>query len=546
MWGTRSRPVSLASASIASVSLALLGVIVAGPSNVTAQEAIAAASTQAARSVSTYTMPNGDFTAGSAAVGTGVAFPVLSPIPDSELARLKQQQGAAVASDSAAAGGAAPEPFPLFQECITNVATGFAPSDIHGAVAPTRLVVVTNVDIGVYSKATCGLISRVPLRTFFGGFGIPATETLFDPRVLYDRLSGRCLVTADSRNSTNTDQFLYVAGSTSSTCSTWNLRRFVLSRVSPAALFCKVAQGHFYDYPNAGYNSRRLVVTSNNFNGNLFANGTVLSIDKLALYANGSVVGKCFNTGSIGNLTPAVVGDGNTSMFILSPGTTSIVRRRLDTAGTVPTDALVATPSIAVASAPVPPDATQPNGQRLDTVDGRFVSATKQIGTLLYNVRSVNVGGFSRWRLYKLSTTGTAPLFTFTPTTTTCANGDHLFNASVDTNSTATTALAFVTATRTCPSQAAAGRAAHLIFRGPNSSAAGWVFNTVETSPTNFAITGLGTSCNAAPGRLACRWGDYSSTQIDPSNTGRAWGFNQLITGTSQFNWNTRAGQVGP
>jgi hypothetical protein len=490
-------------------------------------------------------MPSGDFASGPAGSAARVALPILSPTPDAELLRLKQQRSDAP-SGPAAAVGLAPEPFPLFAECITNVATGFAPSDIHGAVAPTRLLVVTNVDIGVYSKATCGIISRVPLRTFFGAFGIPASQTLFDPRVLYDRLSGRCLVTVESRDSGNTDQFLYIAGSTSSTCSSWNLRRFTLSRVSPAALFCKVAQGHFYDYPNAGYNSRRLVLTSNNFNGNFFANGTVLSIDKLALYANGGVVGKCFNTGSTGNLTPAVVGDGNTSMFILSPGTTSISRRRLNSAGAVGADTLVVTPSISVASAPVPPDATQPNGQRLDTVDGRFVSATKQIGTLLFNVRSVNVGGFSRWRLYKLSTTGTTPLFTFTPTTSTCANGDHLFNASVDTNSTSTSALAFVTATRTCPSQAVAGRAAHLIFRGPNSSGAGWVFNTVQTSPTNFAITGLGTSCNAAPGRLSCRWGDYSSTQIDPSSTGRAWGFNQLITGTSQFNWNTRAGQVGP
>ena len=36
------------------------------------------------------------------------------------------------------------------------------------------------------------------------------------------------------------------------------------------------------------------------------------------------------HTSSTGNLTPAAVGDGNTSMFILSPGTTSISRRRLD------------------------------------------------------------------------------------------------------------------------------------------------------------------------------------------------------------------------
>jgi hypothetical protein len=172
--------------------------------------------------------------------------------------------------------------------------------------------------------------------------------------------------------------------------------------------------------------------------------------------------------------------------------------------------------------------------------------ATKQIGTLLWNVKSVTVSGFSRFRLYKLSTTSNSPLFTFTPTTSTCANADHLFNASVDTNSTATSSPAIITATRTCPSQATAGRATHLIFRGPNSSSAGWGFETIQTSGTNFANTGLGTTCNAAPGRGSCRWGDYSSTQIDPSITTRAWGFNQLITGTNQFGWNTRAGQVGP
>lgn len=440
---------------------------------------------------------------------------------------------------------AAPQPFPLFQECVTNVATGSAPSDIHGAVAPTRLLVVTNVDVGVYNKANCALISRVPLRTFFGAFGIPATQTLFDPRALYDRRAGRCLVTAESRDSTNTNQYLYIAASTNNTCSSWILRRFTLSQVSPAALFCKSFQNDFYDFPNAGYNDRRLVITANNFSTTAFRNGTVLSVDKIALYANGAVVGRCFNTGSLGNLTPAVVGDANTSMFILSPGNTSIVRRSLNAPGAVAADTLVATPNIAVALAPVPPDAAQPNGQRLDTVDGRFVSATKQIGTSLWNVRSVNVGGFSRWRLYKLSTIGNAPLFAFTPTTSTCANGDHLFNASVDTNSTSTTALAFVTATRTCPSQAA-GRAAHLIFQGPNSSGAGWVFNTVETSGTNFSSSGVGPSCNTWAPRFSCRWGDYSSTQIDPSNLAQAWGFNQLMTGSTQFNWNTRGGRVGP
>ena len=143
-------------------------------------------------------MPSGDFASGLAESVARVAPPILSPTPDAELLRLKQLRGD-VPSGPAADLGLAPQPFALFAECVTNVATGFAPSDIHGAVAPTRLVVVTNVDIGVYSKATCGIISRVPLRAFFGAFGIPASQTLFDPRVLYDRLSGRCLVTVESR-----------------------------------------------------------------------------------------------------------------------------------------------------------------------------------------------------------------------------------------------------------------------------------------------------------------------------------------------------------
>ena len=156
------------------------------------------------------------------------------------------------------------------------------------------------------------------------------------------------------------------------------------------------------------------------------------------------------------------------------------------------------------------------------------------------------MGGFSRWRLYKLPTTGTKVLFSRTPTTSGCANADHLFNPSIDTNSASTSALAFVTATRTCPSQPAAGRAAQLIFRGPNSSDRGWAVTNVQTSARQFATDTFGTPCNEIDRRFSCRWGDYSSTQIDPSNTSRAWGFNQLITGSLPSDWEARGALVGP
>jgi len=505
---------------------------------------------QAAEDGGLYQMPAGDLRT-AADLRDGSRIIPLRSASDADLGRLKGIRS------TAKAGRAVPEaaqPPALFTECVTNAATGFAPSDIHGAATPTNLVVVTNVDISVRNKSNCALISGVSLKTFFNNFSIPATQTLFDPRVLFDRLHSRCLVTVESSDSSNSDQFLYVAASTSSSCTSWRRIRFVLSRVSTNSRFCKALPSDFYDFPSTGYMGTRLVVTSNLFPSAGGGNGTIMPIDLTALLGTATVNASCFRTGLPTNIAPAVVSSSAvTQMFLLSPGSgsgSSISRRRLNVSASGPgSDTLSTLSSISIPAWTAPPDAAQPNGQRLDSSDGRFASATKQIGSSLWNVHSVGVGGFARARLYKFSTSGTSPLFTKTLRTSTCDNVDHVFNASVDTNSTAAGSLAFVTATRTCPSQATAGRAAHLIFRGDNSNSPGWVFTTIETSTTNYA-TENGVACNtAAPPnkpRTSCRWGDYSATQIDPSNTGRAWGFNQLVTGTTSFNWNTRAGLVGP
>ena len=120
-----------------------------------------------------------------------------------------------------------------------------------------------------------------------------------------------------------------------------------------------------------------------------------------------------------------------------------------------------------------------------------------------------------------MGTTGTVLA---TPTTSDCPNCDHLFNPSVAVNS----GTAFVTASRTIPSSTSTGNAAMLIFSGPNSF--GWsggnsVFNVITTSVSQFVTDGFGNLCNQTDIQ-ACRWGDYSATQIDPSNTATAWGFN--------------------
>ena len=298
--------------------------------------------------------------------------------------------------------------------CAMNGGTGSAPSDVHGAATPTNIIEVTNSDIMIKNKSNCALVSSMSLKTFFGGFAIPAAESLFDPRVVYDRLAGRCIVTVELRNSGNTDQFLYVASSRTSSCTTWRRIRFVLSRASTGSLFCKASAANFYDFPNLGYNNTRAVVTSNNFTSRTgsFLQATLLSIDKVALHGTAPVFARCFRGGSLPfSMAPAIQGDFGSSMFILSTGAGSgftIRRLRLTSSGSGSgiADTLTSLSSILIPFWTAPPDAPQPNLQKLDTLDGRFQSASKQIFGSLWNVHTVNSSGRAVVRLYKVSTSG--------------------------------------------------------------------------------------------------------------------------------------------
>src|SRR5262249_18059276 len=141
----------------------------------------------------------------------------------------------------------------------------------------------------------------------------------------------------------------------------------------------------------------------------------------------------------------------------------SALQRYAITPGATPAaDALVATTPISITAWNEPPQAQQPNGQALDVLDGRFSSATIQNGTTLFNVHSVQ-NGHAGPRVSRLSTPATTPLAT---TDLFTASDDRIFNVSVATNST----NAFVTATRTWPSQGApTGNAAMVIFNGPST-----------------------------------------------------------------------------
>ena len=482
---------------------------------------------------SSYTMPPGAVP--PPVMGPPVTIPRPgSPLSDAELERLKNLPGGPPtpgATPIPPARSQAPQPNAaqppdVVTTCPTNSTDGGGPPDIIGAAGPFTIVVTTNVSIGVYST-DCHLSSKVSLKDFFGPTGVASNETLFDSRVIYDPGVGRFFVTSESATTFKGDptdyQNQYFAVSQDQTGTSWWLYKVVLK--SPSTLFCVQANA-LWDFPSAGSMNGakpRWFITANQVPGL----GRLLSIPKTPTLSGQSVTPMCLTqeTGgsALGNMAPPIVQDASDTAYFLANNTVGDEIARF--AYNSSSDTITRTAPISVLPYSPPPRALQPNFHQLDTSDGRFASASIQNGTSLWNVHSINVNNYAVGRLYHFSTTGTIPVFTkdlFTSAT------DYIFNLSVATNTT----HAFVTASRTDPFDRLNGNAAMLVFHGSNSSDRGWTFDVVATSLVPM-------SCVSD-----CRWGDYSATQIDPSDNTKAWGFNELSAGPSEGDWTTRAALV--
>jgi len=435
-----------------------------------------------------------------------------------------------------------PDPQFLLKNCNAQAANGFAPSDSHGAVSGTNVVTVSNVIVQVQNKSSCAIVSSQTLTTFFSAAGVPANTTLFDPRVVWDRAHSRFFLTAESENGSNTDQYQYFAISKDSNGTSWWLYRLRLSDAT--GVFCKQAANSFWDYPSAGYSRDRFFIVANDFPATGGTIGKVLDIDLVPTLTGGSTTVACFGNQPF-NLAPPIIIDTSKTATFLSPGSgggSTIQRRNLNVGASGPgSDTISTIANVNITAWTAPPNAAQPNGTTLDTLDGRFQSASIQSRGLLWNVHAITRSGASGnravARLYKLSqsASSTSPLMSLSLKTS--GFEDNIFNPSFATGSGATNAPAFMTATRTIPTgvSGTGGNAATLMFQGLNSSTAtstDWYYQTLVTSATQFS------------GCSPCRWGDYSATQIDVNTIGKAWGWNQYITGTSQFNWQERFGQV--
>ena len=460
-------------------------------------------------------------------------IPFLPTMETSEYAAAKAAAGAAL---RAAKGPATPQA-PLAPPTLKDVncdgvdqatAGGGFPPDADGAVGANQFVQIVNSQIVVRDKvpvAGCPTqLLNVSLAAFFGYF----TQTLFDPRVLYDPVFNRWVVAAEAFPESATTQFQFIGVSlTSDATGGFFIYAFNARDLSGGG-------SAFWDFPQIGIDEDAVIVTGNVFNPG-FVGARAWFLPKNRMYA-GLNFGFCFFFGGAlnsGTTAPPLVRDQNVeTVLAIAPNVSNFLRIMKFTGTSRVCPILLAENVIPVAAYGIPPNAPQPGtAQVLDTGDNRFQNRSTQVGDFVWQTHATNDLGFSTPRFYRINKVTNAiaqtgnffhsgTSFDFAPSI--AANGSN--DAFVTWAASSSTEF---------PRVLGEGKQDADVNIGP---AGGLVVSISPTSLTN----------NFDPNFNAQRWGDYSSVSIDPANPSEAWGVSESVAAPFGVDeWSTRFFKMG-
>jgi hypothetical protein len=396
--------------------------------------------------------------------------------------------------------------------------SGFSPPDTHGAISTTQFVEIVNTALVVYDRDSGAVLRRVPLNQVFG-YPVPPGQFIIDPRAAYDRAADRFVITGVASAEAPDVEFFFIAVSETPDAT----GAFLVQRVNvrqPPFTF-----NALFDYPILGIGTDAVFVTANIFAPALVGADLVV-FPKAPLYAGQGATITVF-TQLIGTLTPPIVLDQNGSSFLLAnlPNTPLVAVYELTGAGDPTTTTLADPFTIVVPTYRIPRSARQAGvSNTLDTLDTRFVNASTQIGTSLFNVHTIELNTFPtpRWYELNLAARTVAQTGVFFGTQT---SDDWNASIVVDDNRDV-----FVTWSSSNP----------VVFRDGNPPpyfAQVRTSGRLSTDPPGFIPSGVVVFESTLP-YFNFRWGDYSAITLDPINASCAWGVNEKINAATT--WGSR------
>jgi hypothetical protein len=459
------------------------------------------------------------------AVPQVVEAPFLPTMDPADYQAAKAAASSAVRSAKpvvAASGPLAPPTLKFFNfDGITSGnCGGCRPPDTEGATGPTQFFETTNEHVDIFSKTNGANVESETLATFFGY----ATEPLFDPRVLYDSVWNRWIVTADSfAESSSVQRFFFAISTTSDATGSYLIYNVNLNNTGVPA------GGAAWDYPMVGMDQDTVFFTGNVFNSTpTYQYSEVFAVSKAVLY-NGYGFSVPAYVETEGTLAPPVVIDNvKWDYFIVAnEGTGNVDAFTLNAGGRWP-QTFTGPVTVCASCVSIPPNAAQPGtGVTLDTLDGRFQNVSTQKGQNVWNVNTISLGGTypaPHWYRFNLLSNTTVDGGTFFE-----SGSSYDWNPSITVD---THYNIMVTWNATDPANS---QYPSVLFSGK--------LITDASIPNGGTVLYSASTYYAPTGSSPERWGDYSAITPDPSVGLRAWLVNEYNQSTSV--WGTRIGRIG-
>lgn len=410
--------------------------------------------------------------------------------------------------------GIAPSITPIivrsFLSPIDSVFTSGEPPDAMGAVGTNHLIELVNDNYRVYDKDTGALLVTMSDENFWrsvAGANLFGSD-VFDHRILFDPSTNRWIASAITRGGGN--QILLAVSNTDDPTAGW---QSVQWRGDPAGV-------NFNDFDTLGFDADSVVISTNDFGTGITV--SVFTIPKADLFN--------FGTPSIArmtrfqNLNPANVGtalqaavdhgpsDGRTAILAVNDllaGSNQILRTDV-LGGTGSAATLSTTTAIAVPNFNSPLNTALPGGSVIRTDSDRFWANTVEVNDELWAVHHVQSGGATneiRWyRINEATNTVIATGSINVP-------GLSLFMPSIAVNNAGEVIISYHAANGTTAPSAYASAG---IVQGNNVT-----FGTPTLLTAGTGEYGGG------------RWGDYSATVVDPTDSSRFWSILEVGRGVT-------------
>jgi hypothetical protein len=410
------------------------------------------------------------------------------------------------------------------------------PPDINGSASSTQVAEVVNQHLTVFDRSGNQTSDR-SLATVTG-YG---AQAIFDPRLVYDSTWNRWVAIAEAFPESASSQRLFIMVSTTGNAG-GSYFVYNLNAVD------QCGSGNFYDYPQLGINQDAIVITANCFAGNTYLGARVIGVAKAQIYNGlGFTVPIFAPSSGDSTTTPSIVYDQNPNMDMLTRNGPDVIRFR-NPANAFYSTGLTDNTISGFVTPTIPRDAGQAGctvtSCLLDTSDGRFAAPGVEYGVHLWNVASYGFGGVS-------GSFATPTFGEFNPNAHTTIQAGVVFadgcsddfNPSITANSV--NGKAWLNWTSTNPDGSSCGGTfvrQYVATRLP-TDAAGTFPSVINPFTSSFELTNnfdlnFGTQ----------RWGDTSSTSLDPANNTAAWTWNESVASTNGTQggneWGTRAHRV--